>query len=141
MKQSADIAMVEAEQYARKVMIESQLSFSNLNHENKELVNDAVEQIRLKLIVQFIFPQLDEWQKGLLVCLYWERELVEKLCNNIPSQSMSYSIMFERYMTQIEQRFMDLVEKIKRFIPFNHLSPIQQAVIEEKFIKITFKEH
>ena len=138
MKKYADLAMLEADQYARKVMNQAK-QFVCYSDKDNAASEDVFEQKRIQLIIQFIFPQLEDWKKGLLACLYWQHELFEKLCNMIPPQDLSQTIMFERYVNTIEKNYMDLINKILAKIPMDQLSPIQQVVIEEKFIKIQFQ--
>jgi hypothetical protein len=137
MKQQVEVAMREAENYAKNLLSNS---WKGISHANKDTHLEELEQRKIQLMVYYLFPQLSKWQKNLLICLYWEHAMFEKLVNaDLQSSSLQYRISYERSIVAIEQNYTEFVNRTKANVPVEKMSPLQQAVMNEKFFNITFK--
>jgi len=137
MNQLVEGAMQQANEYAQTFLADFWPIMSDANN---KVSFDVLEQRKIRLIVHYLFPQLTDWQRSLLVCLFWEHSMLEKLVNaEFQSKELQYRIKCESTIAVIEQKYMELVNGIKESVPFEQLTPLQCVVMKEKFITISFQ--
>lgn len=134
----ADQLVAQAERYAQEAM--KSLPHSRAEMET-EVLDEAREQLRILLQTQFLFPQLSDWQHGLLVALYWERRTLTELVN-VPHQMVPASLQTqaERVTGSVEQSFMTLVRQIRDLVPYRSFSAAQRTLFEREYVCIPFSE-
>ena len=74
MKQGVEVAMQRVEEYAKIVLADIWHIKPEGDMQSRV---DELEQRKIRLIIHYLFPQLTEWQRCLLICLFWEHSLLE----------------------------------------------------------------
>ena len=136
MNHKLESVIQQAEQYA-KDFLTIVMPISG-DAEDPNILN-TIELKTIQLKIHYLFPQLSEWQRGLINCLFWENAILEKLVNaNYMCLDPKCRSKLENSISIIEQKYMDLVCNVRSNIPFDQLSHLQQAILEQKFIAISF---
>ena len=103
--------------------------------------DEARTTIHLQLQTHFLFPQLSESQRALLVTLYWERQTLTGLVN-IPCRTVPEPLrtQAEQVTSAVEQSFMTLAEHIKGLVGYQSLSSVQRTIFEREYVLIRFSD-
>jgi len=102
---------------------------------------DALDRLRAWMRTDYLFPQLSQWQKGLLVTLYWQSRMLTRLVQvpqgELPARMRDHA---EKLTRGAEQVFMELVRNTLKAVDFESLSPAQQIAFEQDFAQVHFDE-
>lgn len=99
----------------------------------------AREELKVRLWIQFLFPQLSDTQQQWLQALFWERHALVRLFN-YPPHRLPHSLrsQTESATRQLEQLFMELVARARILTSDTRFSAVQQAILEREFYHIAF---
>ena len=97
------------------------------------------QQIQARLRIHFLFPQLLDWQRGLLLTVYWQRKAFILLIQaSRKGLSDSLKSDLERLTNQIEQNFMSLLQSTRELMGGWKFTPLQQEIFETEFAGVPF---
>jgi hypothetical protein len=97
------------------------------------------QQVEARLRIHFLFPQLLDWQRGLLLTVYWQRRAFILLIQaDRKGLGDSLRSSLERLTNQIEQNFMSLVQSVRELMTAWQLTPLQQELFEGEFVAVSF---
>jgi hypothetical protein len=92
-----------------------------------------------RLRIHFLFPQLADWQRSLLLTIYWQRRAFLLLIQaSRKGLSNSLKSDLERLTNQIEQNFMGLIQSTRDLMASWKLTPLQMELFEFEFVSVPF---
>ena len=136
MSQNAAALLAAADEYAKTAM--NHLWCQPPQSESKKTSNEP-QHLQARLRIHFIFPQLLDWQRSLLLTVYWQRRafiLLIQASRKGLSDSLKSSL--ERLTNQIEQNFMSLIQSTRELMTSWSLTPLQQELFETEFVAVPF---
>lgn len=139
MKRDVDIytLMEQADAYASMAMETLWVSDPGKSAEHAALEKD---QLLWRLRIHYVFPQLTDWQRGLLLTLRWQRHsLCYLVKTNAQQLDPSARCPLERLTMNLEQIFMELAKIVREKIKPEELTPAQLQILEEEFLSIDFQ--
>ena len=97
-------------------------------------------ELALKLKTHYLFPRLLDWERCLLVAVYWQKEALARLLRT-PARAVAPSIRtkVEQLACQMEQFHMGMVAQARSMPSFERLSPLDRAVLETEYFSIEWE--
>ncbi len=102
---------------------------------------EVVAELTLQLKTQFLFPNLGERQRFLLIAVYWQKEALTRLIH-IPHQEIAPSLhsQVERVLCKMEQAFMGVVAATRVLLPPKTFSRLQLAILEREYFTVVMED-
>ncbi len=102
---------------------------------------EVIAELTLQLKTQYLFPNLGERQRFLLIAVYRQKEALTRLIH-IPHQEISLPLRseVERVTCKMEQVFMGVVATTRGLLAPENLSQLQLAILEREYFTVVMED-